>query len=91
MVAQVLIVVDCDDGRELLQRILRILTEEDGWFFGDRDITLPWPSGVAVFFILVFNSTTDLGATLGFLARRSVFSDGFLLVDGLAIPIPLRF
>ena len=37
MVAQILLVVSCDDGRELFQRILRILMEEDGWFFSNRD------------------------------------------------------
>ena len=37
VVVQVLIIVSCNDGRKLLQGILRILTEEEGWFFSDED------------------------------------------------------
>ena len=36
MVAQVLIVVGCNDGQELFQRVLRILAEEDEWFFSNE-------------------------------------------------------
>ena len=39
VVTQVLIIISRDDGRELLQRILKVLTEEDRWFFNDEDRT----------------------------------------------------
>ena len=35
MVAQVLVVIGRNDGRELFQCIFGILTEEDGWFFNN--------------------------------------------------------
>lgn len=37
MVVEVLIVIGCNNGRELLQRILRILMEQDGWLLLARE------------------------------------------------------
>ena len=39
VVAQVLIIISRNDGRELLQRVLKVLMEEDRWFFSDGDRT----------------------------------------------------
>ena len=53
-------------------------------------LPLPWLSGVTVFSVSAFNPTTDSGTMLGFFGRWLVFSDYFLLIDGLAEPIPLE-
>ena len=52
-------------------------------------LPLPWPSEVVVFLGLVFNPTTDSGATLGFFGGQSIFLEDFLLDDGCVVPVPL--
>ena len=73
MVAQVLVVVGCNDGRELFQRVRRILTEENGWFFSDggralhETLALSWPKGCGRLLSFSFYPYNELGNSLGLL------------------------
>ena len=55
-----------------------------------KPLPLPKPRGVTVFLVSTFNPTIGSNAILGFLGRRSVFSNCFLLVDRLDELVPLE-
>ena len=55
-----------------------------------KPLPFPRPREVTVFLVLAFNPTTGSVRVLGFLGRRLDFSGYFLLVDGLAKPVPLE-
>ena len=82
MVAQVLIVVGCNDGQELFQRILRILAEEDEWFFSNEGkdlyetLTLSQPKCCGRLLNFSFQPHNGLGNELGLIGETV----GFLLL-----------
>ena len=86
VVAQVLVIINRDDGRELFQR------RRMGAFSvaGTKPVVSPLPLPRPSFFSSTLRPTTVLGTILGFLGRQSVVSGYFLLVDRLDEPVPLE-
>ena len=89
MIAQVLVVIGRNDGRELFQCVFQILTEEDEWFFNNRGkalhVTFALPMTKGCDRLLGFSLQPHDGPYNGLRLFRKMV--GFLLL----LPLSRRF